>query len=84
VADRDEGEGVSVRWESIEGTTWPADVGELEWLLRYAPEAVRPKTAASVVAAYGYLTDPAITQTVAIAALKRARAAQIVTKAGKA
>jgi hypothetical protein len=65
----------TVRFVRVEGTTWPVDVGETEWQLRYAPDAVRPLTVAAIVAAYGYLIDPSITQATAIDALKRARRA---------
>lgn len=63
------------RYVNVEGTTWPVDVGEVEWSLRYScPDDVK-LVAASVVAAYGHLTDPGISERAAVAALRRARKA---------
>lgn len=68
-----------MKWQNVEDTTWPCDEdGELQWALRYGNEEsvmLRRMSAASIVHSYAYLTDPTLTQTSAIAALKRARTA---------
>lgn len=61
---------------TIEGTTWPVDTDDVQWKLRYAPNALTKEDrlfAASVMAAYAHLTDPMVDEESAIAALKRAR-----------
>ena len=74
---------MSVKWAQIEDTTWPVDIetddeAADQWRLRYNNGQVSREvmlSAASVMSAYGALVDPSITQTEAIAKLKRARAA---------
>lgn len=70
------GESMSERmlYTRVDGTTWPTDVS-VEWELRYAPGAANLLYVASIVSAYSYLTDPALTQKEAVTALKRARRA---------
>ena len=73
----------NVRFVVINNTTWPVpfssdDVDGPGWVQRYGtPERVveQRMTVASVISAYTHLLDPNITQTDAIAALKRARRA---------
>lgn len=64
---------VSVRWFKVDDTSWPVPV-ELEHRLRY-DTGRRDLEAASVVAAYSALVDPAISQKQAIESLLRARKA---------
>lgn len=71
--------GVSLcRWQRVEDTMWPVPSDSLDWVMRYGSvenKASAALCAASVIHAYSYLCDPALTQTQAIAALKRARTA---------
>ena len=65
-------------YASVENTTWPINVGPTEHNLRYGtPVRERNLHAASVVAAYSHLTDPEVSEDAAIAALRRARKAQV-------
>lgn len=72
-----------MRWIRVEDTTWPVDVdGTTQDALRYKGDgwtALR-LAAASVMSAYAYLTDPTLTQTDAIASLKRARKAAALVR----
>lgn len=71
-------------WEEVERTVWPVNVGDIEWSLRYsnAPmDRATQLTAASALNAYQALTDPTISQAIAIAKLKRARQAQAQAQA---
>lgn len=71
-----------IDWPNIwhgtcDDTAWPVDLfGDLSWVLRYGdPDTIIEKrlTVASFVSSYNYLVDPDLSQTDAIAALKRAR-----------
>lgn len=73
----------NVRFVVVDDTTWPVpfssdDVDGPGWVQRYGtPERVveQRMTVASIVTSYSYLIDPSLSQTDAIAALKRARRA---------
>lgn len=58
-------------------TAWPVDpISDLAWVLRYGHvDRIIEKrlTIATFVSSYNYLVDPSLSQTDAIAALKRAR-----------
>lgn len=66
----------SIHYARIDGTTWPRNVRDIEWSLRYGDLASIRLLAASVVSAYAHLTDPGITEAMAVASLRRARKAQ--------
>jgi len=70
-------------YERVDDTTWPVNVGQTEWQLRYGDVDRVRFHAASVAAAYGHLTNPAITQAHAIEALKRARKAMTGSLPGR-
>lgn len=66
------------RWGRADDTTWPINVGELEWKLRYAPDSLTREDQlmlASVVGSYSFLIDPTRTHGDAAASLRRARKA---------
>lgn len=62
---------------TCDDTAWPVDlIGDMSWVLRYGDPATiieKRMTIASFVSSYNYLVDPNLSQTDAIAALKRAR-----------
>lgn len=64
---------MSEKYVTIEDTVWPVNLNESAWLLRYGPH--HDYHAASAVDAFCHLMSPGITQTDAIAALKRGRRA---------
>ena len=69
---------VRVRYGSVDDTTWPVNVGDLGWKLRYAPDTLTREdqlVLASVVASYCYLIDPTLTHGDATTSLRRARKA---------
>lgn len=58
-------------------TTWPVNVGRIEWVLRYGePTRSDLLIAASVLHAYAVMTDPTLTMGTAEVNLHRARQAQ--------
>lgn len=66
-------------YEVVLETTWPVNVGDLEWACRYTRAerlTAYRYVVASVVAAYDALTDTRISEREAIDKLKRARQAQ--------
>lgn len=71
-----------MKYATIDETVWPVDDdGTAQWICRYGlPDDIVGLRfqLASVLASYAYLTDPTITQTTAIAALKRARRAAVL------
>lgn len=68
----------------VDGTCWPTLLGDVEWRARYAPASINSQRMliASTLGAYSYLTNPALTQKDAIAALKRARRAEAAARIG--
>lgn len=72
-------EGVEhMKWKEFENTTWPILEEDDEWVLRYGSTAAVAGfryCAASILHAYGYLTDPKISDRAAMTSLRRARAA---------
>lgn len=72
-----------MKWVTIDETTWPVDVdGRTELMLRFKSDGwTRQRVAAAaVLAAYAYLTDPALPEWDAVAALKRARVARSISE----
>ena len=68
----------SHRYVTVADTTWPVDVGDLEWALRYDPDSLTREdqlVIASVVHSYSFLTSPHRTHGDAVASLRRARKA---------
>ena len=72
------------RYVTVEETVWPVDCCEpdddsVQWKLRYAPQHLTPgdfMLAASILSAYGSLTDPHLTMREAEKMLRRARTAR--------
>lgn len=72
------------RFVTVDDTTWPIEVGDLAWVLRYGmPVEQRPEVLtrqdrlilASVVESYLFLIDPTRPHKEAVASLRRARKA---------
>jgi hypothetical protein len=66
------------RYGTADDTTWPVDVGDLEWALRNNPDSLTredQQVLASVVHAYLTLINPRTTHGDAVASLRRARKA---------
>lgn len=69
-----------VAYVAVEGCACPVPDGA-EWTLRYGTTEAREAqrySVASIVAAYAHLLDPNVTQTDALASLKRLRRAHTV------
>jgi hypothetical protein len=69
---------MSDHYVQVDGTSWPVNLEDVAWALRYAnPDVAEQRVAASAVDAYRHLTNPGISQADAVEALKRARRAQV-------